>query len=332
MKLSRRVFLTLALLGFGAPSVFAQFETASVLGTVRDTSGAVVSGATVTLTNTATGISATATTDSDGNFEFFTVRIGTYRLTARSRPSRRRTADAVKVGIGARQRVDLTLAVGQVSETVQVTGDVSQLETDSSQRGQVISRRQAVELPLNGREYSALVLLTTGARLSALSTGSANALREGSFNVNGLRSTMNNFLLDGTDNNSYGTSNQGFSNQVMQPPPDAVAEFKVVTNNMSAEYGRSGGATINVAYLSGTNSFKGSLWEFYRDKASTPPASSSRWTARSRRSAATSSVFVFGGPIVKSKAFFFVDYEGFRQTRKPVVSRPCPTPRSARAS
>ena len=258
MKVSSRILLALALLCLGAASTFAQFETASVLGTLRDSSSAVVAGATVTLTNTATGISASATTDSDGNYEFFTVRIGTYRLTGEKQAFATATADNVKVGIGARQRVDLTLVVGQVTETVQVTSDVSLLETDSSQRGQAISSRQAVELPLNGREYSALVLLTTGARLSALSTGSANALREGSFNVNGLRSTFNNFLLDGLDNNAYGTSNQGFSNQVMQPPPDAVAEFKVVTNNMSAEYGRSGGATINVAYASGMNRRPGS--------------------------------------------------------------------------
>ena len=109
-----------------------------------------------------------------------------------------------------------------------------------------------MQLPLNGREYSALALLSPGVRLSPLNTGSASTVREGSFNINGLRSTFNNFLLDGIDNNAYGTSNQGFSNQVMQPSPDAVAEFKVVTNNMSAEYGRSAGGTINVAYRSGT--------------------------------------------------------------------------------
>ena len=114
-----------------------------------------------------------------------------------------------------------------------------------------------MQLPLNGREYSALALLSPGVRLSALNTGSASTVREGSFNINGLRSTFNNFLLDGIDNNAYGTSNQGFSNQVMQPSPDAVAEFKVVTNNMSAEYGRSAGGTINVAYRSGTNRFSG---------------------------------------------------------------------------
>ncbi len=324
MRVRSRALLAAALLCLGATSAFAQFETASVLGTVRDSSGAVVAGASVTLSNRDTGISATATTDANGNYEFFTVRIGTYLLTGEKQGFSTALADNVRVGIGARQRVDLTLAVGQVSETVQVTSDVSQLETDSSQRSQVISRRQAVELPLNGREYSALVLLTTGARLSALNTGSASTVREGSFNVNGLRSTMNNFLLDGTDNNSYGTSNQGFSNQVMQPPPDAVAEFKVVTNNMSAEYGRSGGATINVAYLSGTNSFKGSIWEFYRDTGlnatgffkpvdgKKPPLSRNQFGA------------VFGGPIVKNKAFFFVDYEGFRQTRKQVAFNTIP--------
>ena len=126
------------------------------------------------------------------------------------------------------------------------------LQTDSSDRSQVITGEQTRALPLNGREYSALALLSPGVRLSALNTGGFTP-REGSFNVNGLRSTFNNFLIDGVDNNAYGTSNQGFSNQVMQPAPDAVGEFKVVTNNMSAEYGRSAGATINVAYASGTN-------------------------------------------------------------------------------
>ncbi len=319
MRLLARGIGVLVILFLGAAPVFAQFETASVLGTVKDPSGAVVAGVTITLTNTETGISATQTTDARGNYEFFTVRIGTYLVTAEKTGFSMAMADNVKVGIGARQRVDLTMTVGQVTETVQVMSNIIQLETETSQRGQTISRQQAVELPLNGREYSALVLLTTGARLSALNTGSASTVREGSFNVNGLRSTMNNFLLDGVDNNSYGTSNQGFSNQVMQPPPDAVAEFKVVTNNMSAEYGRSGGATINVAYLAGTNKIKGALWEFNRnDKMNAmgffrpvdgkkPPMDRNQFGA------------VLGGPIKKNRAFFFADYEGFRQTRKNVA-------------
>src|SRR6185295_2179658 len=162
------------------------------------------------------------------------------------------------------------------------------------------------------------VLLTTGVRQSAIGTGSASTLREGSFNVNGLRSTFNNFLLDGVDNNAYGTSNQGFSNQVMQPPPDAVAEFKVVTNNMSAEYGRAGGATINVAYQSGSNEFKGSLWEFFRDTKLNAtgffkPLGGVKPPLRRNQFGG-----VLGGPIMKNKAFFLVDYEGFRQNRQQV--------------
>lgn len=319
MKLLGRGLLVVVLLCLGASSVLAQFETASVLGTVRDSSGAVVTGAAVTLTNTETGISATATTDARGNFEFFTVRIGTYLVTAEKQGFSMAMADNVKVAIGARQRVDLTMVVGQVTETVQVTSNIIQLETETSQRGQVISRQQAVELPLNGREYSALVLLTTGARLSALNTGSSSTVREGSFNVNGLRSTMNNFLLDGVDNNSYGTSNQGFSNQVMQPPPDAVAEFKVVTNNMSAEYGRSGGATINVAYLAGTNKLKGSVWEFTRNDSLNATGFFKPIDGKKPPMDRNQFGFVLGGPIRKGKAFFFGDYEGFRQTRKQVA-------------
>jgi hypothetical protein len=319
MKPIGRGLCVVLLLLLGASPAFAQFETASVLGTVRDASGAVVAGATITLTNTETGISAAATTDERGNYEFFTVRIGTYLVTAEKTGFAMAMADNVRVAIGARQRVDLTMSVAQVTETVQVTSNVIQLETETSQRGQVIGRQQAVELPLNGREYSALVLLTTGARLSALNTGSASTVREGSFNVNGLRSTMNNFLLDGVDNNSYGTSNQGFSNQVMQPPPDAVAEFKVVTNNMSAEYGRSGGATINVAYLAGTNRFRGSIWEFNRNDSLNAVGFFKPIDGKKPPMDRNQFGLVFGGPIMKNKAFFFGDYEGFRQTRKQVA-------------
>ena len=185
------------------------------------------------------------------------------------------------------------------------------LQTDSSERSQVITGEQTRALPLNGRSYSSLALLSPGVRVSPLAVSG----REGAFNVNGLRSTFNNFLIDGVDNNAYGTSNQGFSNQVMQPSPDAVEEFKVVTNNMSAEYGRSAGATVNVAYASGTNQFRGSGWEFasaheaermpyFRPAdGGKPPFERDQFGG------------VFGGPIVRNKAFFFADYEGFNETR-----------------
>jgi hypothetical protein len=312
--------------GFAAPA-WAQFETASVLGTVQDPTGAVVPGATVTLLSLDTGISATRVSDGNGGYEFFTVRIGNYKVSAELQGFAPAVANSVKVNIGARQRVDLTLSPGAMSEAVDVTADVSLLENDSSQRGQVITHEQAVALPLNGREYSALVLLSTGVRLSALNTGSASTVREGSFNVNGLRSTFNNFLLDGLDNNAYGTSNQGFSNQVMQPSPDAVAEFKVVTNNMSAEYGRSAGATVNVAYASGTNRFKGAAWEFLRDERLNATGAFKPVTGVKPPLTRNQFGFVFGGPIVPNRAFFFVDYEGFRQTREQVAFSTIPNAR-----
>lgn len=308
-----------------APPGFSQFDTATVLGTVRDKTTAVIAGAKVTLTNLDTGISAIKLTDENGNYEFFTVKIGRYQVKAETAGFATTVVNDVVVTVSARQRVDLELSVGQVSESVEVSGAASNIETDSSQRGQVITQQQAVQLPLNGREYSSLVLLTTGVRQSALSTGSTSTVREGSFNVNGLRSTFNNFLLDGVDNNAYGTSNQGFSNQVMQPPPDSVAEFQVVTNNMSAEYGRSGGATINVAYASGTNRFHASAWEFLRNTklnavgffkprdGKKPPLNRNQFG------------FTLGGPLVKNRAFFFADYEGFRQVRKFVAFSTIPT-------
>ena len=317
-------FAAACLAGTALPS-FAQFDTATVVGTVRDNTGGVVPGATVTLTNLETGVTTVRVTEANGSFEFMTVRIGRYKVAAELQGFATAVADNIPVNVGARQRVDLALSPGQVNETVQVVGATQVLETDSSQRGQLISGRQAVELPLNGREYSALALLSPGVRLSALSTGSAVTSREGSFNVNGLRSTFNNFLLDGLDNNAYGTSNQGFSNQTVQPSPDAVAEFRVVTNNTSAEYGRSGGATINVAYKSGTNQFHGAGWAFYRDTALNAtgffkPSSGKPTLERNQFGGA------FGGPIVKNKAFFFADMELYRQNRTQVTFATIPTP------
>jgi hypothetical protein len=298
---------------------FAQFDTATVLGTVRDNTGGVIPGATVTLTNLDTGVATVRVTEATGTFEFMTVRIGRYKLTAELQGFATALAENIQVTVGARQRVDLQLKPGQLTETVEVVAASTLLETESSQRNQLITGKQAVELPLNGREYSALALLSPGVRLSALNTGGNTTPREGSFNVNGMRSTFNNFLLDGLDNNAYGTSNQGFSNQVTQPSPDSVAEFKVVTNNMSAEYGRSGGATINVAYRSGTNRFSGAVWEFYRDTSLNAtgffkPASGVKPTLERNQYG-----FAIGGPIVKNKAFFFADWERFRQNRQLVT-------------
>src|SRR5882762_9522143 len=260
-----RVCLMLLLLLSAAAPVAAQFDTATVVGTVKDASGATVPDAKVTLTNTETGVSVVRTTTTDGTYEFATVRPGLYIVSAEKSGFSIALVDNVQVQVAARLRVDMQMAVGQLTEKVEVTAMSPLVETDSSQRSQVITGDQMRGLALNGREYSALALLSTGVRQSALNKSTNGTPREGAFNVNGLRSTFNNFLIDGVDNNAYGTSNQGFSNQVMQPPPDAVSEFRVVTNSQSAEYGRAAGATVNVAYKSGTNQFRGGAWEFFRD-------------------------------------------------------------------
>ncbi len=299
------------------PALHAQFDTAEVLGTVRDASSSVVPGASVTLLNQDTAIEARTTSDADGNFSFFNVKIGRYTVSAEKTGFSKAVAADVVVNVNARQRVDMTLQVGATTETVQVVGAASVIETDSSERGQVINSRQIVELPLNGRNYSDLALLTAGVHRSPAATSAAP--REGAFNVNGLRSTYNNFLLDGVDNNAYGTSNQGFANQVAQPSPDAVAEFKVITNNYSAEFGRSGGATIDVATKSGTNDIHGTAYEFLRNTDlnaigyvfGARPATFRKPTLQRNQFGAT-----VGGPVIKNRVFFFGDYEGFRELQK----------------
>ncbi|MBL8190156.1 MAG: carboxypeptidase regulatory-like domain-containing protein, partial [Acidobacteria bacterium] len=196
-----------------APAAFAQFDTATVLGTITDSSGAALPKATVTLRNVATGITAQAQTDENGNYQFFNVKIGTYTITAEAAGFSKAAAENVQVTVNARQRVDLAMKAGAVTETITVTADAVRLETESSDRGQIINREQIVNLPLNGRSYADLALLSPGVRRSWLAAQETGT-RDASFNVNGLRSSLNNFIIDGVDNNSYGTSNQGFSNQV----------------------------------------------------------------------------------------------------------------------
>ena len=305
-------------------TVFAQFDTATVLGTIRDASGNVVPGAKITLTNTGTEISATTMTDENGFYQFLNVKIGTYRVSAELSGFSTAVVNDVTVSVNARQRIDLALKVGALTETVQITDGARLVEAESSDRGQVINRQQIVELPLNGRQYSTLALLSTGIRQSTLAASvdsQGGDAREGSFNANGLRSTFNNFLLDGVDNNSYGTSNQNFSNQAMQVSPDALEEFKVVTNNMSAEFGRSGGAVINASVKSGTNQFHGGLWEFVRNTNLNAvgffkPLGGVKPVLHRNQFGG-----IFGGPIRRNSTFFFLSYEGFREvSRVPLFS------------
>ena len=294
--------------------LLAQFDTADVLGTVRDKSGSVLSRVNLTLINQDTGVQAKTVSDDNGNYDFFNVKVGHYTVTAELPGFSKFSTPDVIVNVNARQRVDVKMDVGAVTETVEVKGAAAALDTDSSERGQVIHTQQVLELPLNGRSYADLALLTTNIHRSPLATVATP--REGSFNANGMRSTYNNFLLDGLDNNAYSTSNQGFSNQAAQPSPDAIAEFKVITGNYSAEYGRVGGAVVNVAMRSGTNQLHGTVFEFLRNTKLNAigyifgqrPATFKKPTLQRNQLGAS-----IGGPIVKNKIFFFGDYEGFRQ-------------------
>lgn len=304
----------MAMLLLGTLPAWAQFETATILGSIRDSSLGAIPGARVLLKNVATGVETELAADENGNFEFFNVRIGRYLVRCEKQGFSSAVSAEFAVVVGARQRVDLEMKVGSTSDTITVSDAVRALETESSDRGQVISAEKIINLPLNGRSYADLALLAPGVRPSALSyTGEGGRPRNASFNVNGLRSSLNNFIIDGVDNNSYGTSNQGFSNQVVQVSPDAVAEFKVVTNNYSAEYGRAGGAIINASVKSGTNEFHGAAWEFLRNTQLNAigffqPRENKKPTLVQNQFGAA-----LGGPILKDKLFVFGDYEGFRR-------------------
>jgi len=317
-------------------SARAQFEDGSLVGTIRDASGAIVAGATVTATNTATGIESKVDSDGSGDWEIPSLRVGNYRVTASMKGFNTAVADNVALSVGSRQRIDLTLQIGQAQETVEVNNVQLQLETESSQRGQIITQYQSEALPLVSRNYSDLLALVTGSRQAptAATTSSVNSLvRAGAYNINGQRSMFNNFLLDGMDNNAYGESNQGFDNQIIAIPPDSVSQFQIVTNNENAEYGRSSGATINVASQSGTNDFHATLYEFIRNTdlnaagffkptltGATGPIAFQKPTFNRNQFGMN-----FGGPILKNKLFFFLDYEGFRQTLKPLNVLTLPT-------
>jgi len=321
----------------GANLAQAQYEDGSLVGAIHDASGAVIPGAGVTATNVATGIVSKATSNATGDYEFPSLRVGVYSVKAEASGFSAAIAENIAVSVAVRTRIDLSLKIGGSESTVEVSGVALQLETESSQRGQNISNYQSEALPLVSRNYSDLLALVTGSRQAptAATTSSISSLvREGAYNVNGQRSMFNNFLLDGMDNNAYGESNQGFDNQIIAIAPDSVAQFEVVTNNESAEYGRSSGATVNVASQSGTNAFHATLYDFLRNTDLNAPGffkpnivSNTGNVTSFKQPAFNRNQFGmnFGGPILKDKLFFFLDYEGFRQTISPLTVLTLPT-------
>src|ERR1700730_12952422 len=320
-----------------SPFLHAQYENGSVVGTIRDKSGAGIPNAVVTITNNATAVATKAATNGEGDYEVPSLHVGVYTISAASTGFTGAVANNITVSVGGRQRIDLTLNVGATETTVEVSDVALQLETETSERGQVITNYQSEAFPLVTRNYSDLLGLIPGSRQAptAATTSSINSLvRAGSYNVNGQRSMFNNFLLDGLDNNAYGESNQGFDNQIIAVPPDSVAQFQVVTNNESAEYGRSTGAVINVATQSGTNKYHATLYEFIRNtdlnatgyfKPNTLSSTGAVIPFQKPTFNRNQFGMNFGGPILKDKLFFFLDYEGFRQKLTTLSALTLPT-------
>jgi len=316
---------------FAATPLSAQVDTGAILGTVTDASGAAVSGASVTLTNQGTNAALTTTTAVDGGYKFTPVRIGTYKIKVSLQGFQTVEKRDITVNVGADVVVDFTLKPGSVTETIEVASSVPVLATQDASVGQVIDSRNVNNLPLNGRNFTFLAQLAAGVNSPQADTRGNAAT--GAFAANGLRPAQNNYLLDGIDNNSDTVDFLNGTNYVVLPPLDAVEEFKVQTSDFSAEFGRSGAAVLNATIKSGTNSFHGAIWEFFRnDKLD---AADFFENAGGRpKGALRQNQFGFsaGGPVVipkvyngKNRLFFFGDYEGLRRVQGTVLSGAVPT-------
>jgi hypothetical protein len=329
----RALALLFALAGllFGARALYAQVDAGSILGTVTDASGAVISGATVTLTNEGTAASLATTTGSDGLYKFSPVKIGSYKIDVVLQGFQPMTAKGVVVNIGANVVQDFALRPGSVSQTVEVTAAAPLLESQSAAVGQVVDSRSVNDLPLNGRNFTFLAQIAAGVNTPQADTRGNAA--SGAFAANGLRPAQNNYLLDGIDNNSDTVDFLNGTNYIVLPPVDAVQEFKVQTSDFSAEFGRSGAAVLNATIRSGTNDFHGTLWEFFRNDV-LDAADFFENAGNIKKGALQQNQFgvAAGGPVViphvfngRNKLFIFGDYEGFRRVQGTVLTGTVPT-------
>jgi hypothetical protein len=313
----------MVILGMWATSAFAQIDRGSIVGRVVDSSGAVVAKATVTVTNTATGVSQTTPVNASGEYQVLALIPGTYSVKIAADGFESAARNDVTVHVQDRLSIDFTLKLGSVKQEVVVTAGEPLLQTQTADIGNVLDSQQMNDLPLNGRRYADLALLEPGVQKYY---GAANPAPD-RFSVNGNLELQNNFLLNGIDNNSWSENLQEFSVQVVQPPPDAVQEFKIQTRTYSAEFGNSAGAVVNVSIKSGTNGYHGVLYEFLRN-ASLDANSWINNLSGLPRGHFTQNQYggTIGGPILKDKLFFFADYERFSSRSSTTVQSVIPTP------
>jgi hypothetical protein len=288
----------------------AQVDTGTILGTVTDATGAVIPGAIVTIVNQETAAQLTAKTKSDGRFEFTPLHIGKYSVVVEAASFKKETVQNVTLDIQQQALVNVVLKTGTATESVVVTEAPELMQTQSSSVGQVIEEKAIENLPLNGRDYTMLVFLTPGVTIPQQGARASNQ-----FVANGARVAQNDYLLDGIDNNSNSVDYLDGKADVIKPPVDAIGEFKMMTSDFPAEFGRAGGAIVNATLKSGSNKLHGSVWEFFRNDALdaynnyfTPDATqSAKPELRQNQFGATA-----GGRIWKDKTFWFADYEGTR--------------------
>ncbi len=235
-------------------------ELATITGTVTDASSAVAAQRRITITNEQTNNATQTLTNEGGRYVVPGLRPGVYKVQAALPGFKEYVQSGVTLQVNQTARIDVALALGDTTEQVTVKAEASVLETETSSRGAVIDQRKMVELPLNGRDYNQLAMLSPGVLLPTPRFASIGF--KGVFNVNGNRATQNAFVLDGVDNVSYASSYRGMNMQIVQPSVDALQEFKVQTNGYAAEFGRSSGAIINAVVKSGTNQLHGAGYEF----------------------------------------------------------------------
>jgi hypothetical protein len=302
------------------PAARAQFlDQGALTGLIQDSSGAVIPNAQVTLANPETGFSRTVKADGSGVYVFSPIKIGTYSVTARADGFTQTTQKNIAVNIGQRTSVNVTLKPGAVSETVTVTDAPPLLQTQDSSTGETFTTQEINETPLNGRNAVYLAQLTPGVTPSKGSRANGT----GDFDANGMRAEQNNFVLDGVDNNSVTQDYLGGASYVINPPPDALDQFKVSTSNYSAEYGHSAGALVSASVKSGTNKIHGDAWEYFRNDYLdthdwTQPATTKTPEYRQNLFGAT-----LGLPIIKNHLFFFGDVQNdriiFVQPQSPIT-------------
>ena len=337
-KLSPHIFfpktacfaVAVILLMYVSPMAEAQVESGKIVGTVKDASGAILSGAEVTLTETQTNAERNITTNSAGEYVATELKPGTYTVKAQKEGFKTAVEAAFKLDINQVVRVDFSLVVGSIREETTVTAAEPLVESETSSIGQVIDESRVHQLPLNGRDFIQLAYLSPGVNMGPASTGSTGNVQQGnipedergngSIQVNGLWATNNNYLLNGFDNNE-----QQIGFELIEPPVDAIQEFKVQTNNFSADIGK-GGAVVNVVTKAGTNTFHGSAFEFLRNSfmdAKNYFDDSTQPIPPFKRNEFGGS---FGGPVIRDRTFFFGDYQGRRIRTSETFLSPVPSP------